>query len=586
MNGKIVIDTEINTKNFSAQLSVLEDKLETLVEEYELLGRTQGPDTEPMKKLGAEIEKTKNSIISLKDKMASVNGANSDAISGITKGFDKGIKSLKRFGLSLLSVRSIYSIVSRASSAYLSQDIELSNKMKSIWTGLGAILSPVLEVIVNGLAKAVGYLNVFVKALTGVDLIAKANAKSLKAQANAQKELNNQIASFDELNVANSNSSSNGGGSSSLFEMPELDENIVKKLQDLAKWLKDNKKLVKELGIALLAVFGASAIGGLVSNIGTLATALGTAGLWGVAIGLTGYLVYETVKAVKDLDDQIVQLEKDAKTNEKQTEKNTQKTKELSEQYWELYQNGKLTESQLRTYINTTYDGIDMSKAMIKNLQEENKNWLLSKETKEANNKAILNNVDSMKQNVEILGKYYNANKDNKELQDKYTKALEETIKQMNNLGMDTSNLRNEYKKLTGQKWELKMDATINDKTQNFWNNLKNKIQSLLGGGKNSLGGGGGGSRRAEGAMVKHWAVGGIVNQPGKGVSLASVENVVGEAGHEAVIPLTDPTAMAELGQTIGKYVNIQVTSVLKANNKVLARNVQQASQTSSFARN
>jgi hypothetical protein len=50
-------------------------------------------------------------------------------------------------------------------------------------------------------------------------------------------------------------------------------------------------------------------------------------------------------------------------------------------------------------------------------------------------------------------------------------------------------------------------------------------------------------------------ASGGIINNPGRGVPVGMA--IAGEAGREGIIPLTDSRAMAELGQEIGKYVNI-----------------------------
>lgn len=141
-------------------------------------------------------------------KITSIKKINIDT-SGTSKNFDKVISKVKRFGLSLLSIRSAYMLVSKASSAYLAQDEQLSNKLQAVWIGLGSLLSPVIEAISNILLKGVKYINLFIKALTGVDLLAKATSKSMSKATGSAKSLNKALAGFDEL--TNIDSDASGG---------------------------------------------------------------------------------------------------------------------------------------------------------------------------------------------------------------------------------------------------------------------------------------------------------------------------------------------------------------------------------------
>ena len=95
----------------------------------------------------------------------------------IQTGFDRGLRSVKRFAFSLFGIHSIWRVVSRAASAYLAYDTELTNKIEGNWVALGAMLEPILTWITNVIRQIVGYINVFVKAFTGVDFVAKANKK-------------------------------------------------------------------------------------------------------------------------------------------------------------------------------------------------------------------------------------------------------------------------------------------------------------------------------------------------------------------------------------------------------------------------
>lgn len=236
--------------------------------------------------------------------------------------FEKGLKSAKRFTLSLFGIHSVYRMLSRASSAYLQQDEETSNKIQAAWVGLGSIFAPLLETVANFVIKAVSYINVFIKALTGIDYLARASAKSLNKTNSSAKKLSKTLAGFDEITNLDSESNSGGIGSnwSSFFDDVELNPEVVKKLKELADWLKKNEDLVKAVGIALGITFGAKAIGGILTGIGgllgskTLGTGLiglsgilgGLATIGGIAISV--YFVGKILQEAKELRDELEKI--------------------------------------------------------------------------------------------------------------------------------------------------------------------------------------------------------------------------------------------------------------------------------------
>lgn len=145
-------------------------------------------------------------------------------LGNIGSAFEKGISSVKRFAMGLLSVQTAYSLVSKAAQAYLSYDTQLSDSIQNSWNVLGSLLAPILEYVASLFAKVVSYVAAFVKALTGVDLVARANAKGLQKQASATKSAtkaqqeNKQLSGIDDLNNLTSSSSSSGdSGSGSDF---------------------------------------------------------------------------------------------------------------------------------------------------------------------------------------------------------------------------------------------------------------------------------------------------------------------------------------------------------------------------------
>lgn len=501
-DGKVVIATELDTKTVDAQINKLEKDLNIMVKslktDMQVPVELRMSEAERIN-LMSDIEKTKNRIISLKESMEDVGNTGNKMNDKISKGFKKGTNSLKKFGLSLFGIHSIYRLVSKASSSYLSQDVELAEKLKSAWTGLGSFFAPVLETISNLLLKGLGYLNVFIKALTGIDYIAKANAKSLNKQAQAQKNLNRQTYDFDEIRKQQEASAGVSGGiSSGGIDIPELDSKLVNKLQNLAKWLKENQTLVKALGIALGVTFGAVAIAKLLTNIGNLiGTANAGTGLAGlssllgklsqigiIAIGVS--LLYTGLTGRNIIDD-------------------------LKEIYSNIQSLKSIEEEQKNAKIKALEESLQLIEATNKALEntentEYRTNQLL--EIKKDN----IENIKKYLQDWEVL---YSLNEDE--------------IKRVNEALKDGDTTVNDIKKGIYD-WTPGINSAKSGFAV-FWDGIKSGISDLFGG---------------KSKKTKGYALGGIVTQPTRAL--------IGEAGYpEAVVPMTGDY-LSTLASEIGKY--------------------------------
>lgn len=501
-DGKVVLGTEINTKQFDAQIKVLKKKLNDIESTLQMASKDKTLfSTSEIEEMEAEAENLRNKIGSLQGDFKKTNKETS-------KGFDKGIKLLKRFALSLFSVGSIFAGVSKASSAWLSQDTELAQKLQNVWIGLGALVSPVIEKISDLMLKALGYLNEFVKALSGgrIDFIAKANAKALEKQTKAQKELNRQTYDFDEIRKQQEqNAGVSSGISSGGISIPELDNRLVKKLQDLAKRLRENQELVKGLAIAFGVAFGAYKIAKLVSNIGALIGSAGAGtGLAGlssllgglaqigvIAIGVS--LLYTGLTGRNIIDDL------------KEIHNNIRALKDIEEEQ----KNAKLKglEESLNL-IEATNKALENT-----NITEERANQLL----------------EIKKDNIEDIKKY---------LQDwEILYGLsEEEIKRINDALKDDKTTVDDIKKgindwspgISSAKSGLKV---FFDGLKSGWDDFKKSWNNLFSGGSKGK---------------KAYALGGIVTQPTRAL--------IGEAGYpEAVVPMTGDY-LSTLASEIGKY--------------------------------
>lgn len=232
-----------------------------------------------------KVKKTTNEVKKFNNENKKTTKIN-NGLNQITRGFDQITSKIKRFGLALLSIRGIWQLVSKASSAYLAQDTELSDKLQSVWAGLGSMLAPIIEKIANILMKGVGYINIFIKALTGVDLLAKASAKSMDKASKSAKGLNKSLAGFDELNNLDTSAGSNidTGISNPFASIQNVDLPWAETVKAFGEWVKENMPTV----IGLL--------GGLTGAI--IAFKLGLGGIKSIGIGV---VIFGVIKLIGDL---------------------------------------------------------------------------------------------------------------------------------------------------------------------------------------------------------------------------------------------------------------------------------------------
>ena len=488
----------------------------------------------------ASIERTKNQILDLRQKMSDVGTTAEDTESKVSKNFEKGTTSLKRFALSLFSLGSIYALVSKASSAYLSQNTELAQKLQNVWVGLGSFLAPVIEYLSDILLKGLGYLNVFIKALTGTDFIANANAKALDKQAKAQANLNKQTASFDEINKVSDNTTSSSSSDLNLIQTPELDDKMVKKLEDLANWLLENKELILDVGIALGVTFGAVKIAGLLSNIGKLIGNSGT-GLMGIQTLLLGIAAALATKWAVDnwveLKNGIDNTKASLDDTVAMQQSLTQNTQNLSNKFWGLVESGQATDEAFNFYIKTLNETNDGFKDYIKNMQE-GKNWL--GEITGTNEQFTASQVQTaIKLGIvtDDFIKLKNAGKITDEELQLFTNTLKDNIEYLEECGINAENLKQDYEILTGKKYETSVTVSLVDKVTNVFDSVINKIKGA-----------------ALAVTVspyrsgRAFAKGDIVYQPTRAL--------IGEAGYpEAIVPMT-PDYLSVLASEISKYGN------------------------------
>lgn len=588
--GKLVIGIETDTKSFDAQIEATRRKLEMLEKSADesKMPKSIRRTAEEQQKLNVEIEKTRNELIRLQNLQNQDNKESS-------KGWNLKLSGLKKFAMGLIGIRGIYSLVRKASSTWLSQDTELAKKFQNMWLVIGAALQPVLEALANVFMKLIGYLNVFVKAFTGgkVDLIAKANAQALKKQSEAMKELKNQTYGFDELNIQQTNQgSSSSSGLGGIVE-PQLNENVAKVIGDIGKGLKNISDWVEEnlgtngpitLGIA--GIIGWKLLGG------------GGVGLLGIVATLV--LIYETLKLIEAAK-AIPEINKTFEQNTEGMKDYNKQIEEITDNYEELAKTGKMTREEEERWGNSL-------KTLNQGIKEHSDSLAEVKgftgKTKEEQ-KELLKQTDLLVDSYEKMDETIGLNT---QTASEYLRALEAQRTVTKNLGQDTKDvdkkiddLKNRISKLDGIKASPQIEAEwkLIDKSGDIYAQIKKKLEpiaKLVPFGMNILKGISnktidyylkklGLSYGATGGVIHKSALGSIVNNPGRGVYVGG-NTIAGEAGKEGIIPLTDPNAMAELGETIGRYITVNLTNITKLDSKTINKTNNTISNDMNFIRN
>ena len=514
MNENVVsIDTVLNTDEFDAQIYEIEDKLDGLIQEYKevsswkMLDEKQGKE---LMKMATQIQKYTKQLDKLKqkkkevaetpiDKQAEVKSISyksnkiidndnlKDAKRNVVEitvdtekmgeRFKKNIGIVKSFALGIIGLRSAYSLAQRSASAYLSQDTELSEKLSSVWFGLGAFLKPLLEWLATAMAKLVGYINVFVSALTGRDFIKEANdrVKALKQQEKAQKSLNKTTADFDEITTLSSNKSQKEESYGFNTDDLDLNEEIVAKLRKLAEVLKDNKDLIKEVGEYLLWAFVGACGVKVLDGIARMLGIGGSGGLLGLsntlkaiigfgAIAITFYVAGNIMKdlieignKIEEISNNMVEIRGEFYADPTQSWESKVQTQQVNAT---AIRNGA-SPTQLRNNVKT-------SKQLIQALTEELKN---SELTAEQRQKIVDTIEDQLALNREEIDTLKHNGYETEELEKIQTEVLNMRKQAMKELG-------GQYNE------QIQKEDQLNAKINDFGTKVKGVVSYLSDGNK------------------------------------------------------------------------------------------------------
>ena len=604
MDGKVVIGTELDTKSFDAQIKQVErelDLLERSADESSIPKQFRRSEEEA-NKLNAEIEKTRNKLGDLRKKQLELENKNintnwqniSGIINNVNGGLSDTVKKVARWGLALFGIRTAYNAIRGAMSTLSQYDTQMADNIEYIRYALASSLQPVIQTIINLVVRLLQYINYIAKAWTGKNLFKTADAfksaqKSASGVAKSAKEINKQLAGFDEMNVLSDTSSSGAGGTGGAdITAPNIDlTGMQGEVPQWLKWIVDNKDLILsvmsgvatgllawKLGLSGIQSLGIGlAIAGIVytiesimaylenpswENFGKIITGIGVAvagvaiifGAWPVAIAgaivaVIGIIVSNWEKIKTFLQNGIEWLKTSGKG---------------------------ILNWLFGDFLDPLYD------AFVNNLQL----ILNFFDTTFTNAKKILDNIIEFVKNV-FAGNWKGAWENIKNI----FFAIFDTIK--NYFFTVFGIIKNTVVGIAGTVGNIiagVFKAVVNGVMGAIESILNSPIRAVnrLIGTINKVPGINLGKLST--FKLPRLAKGGIINQPGRGIPVGYGQAIAGEKGQEGVLPLTDSQQMELLGQSIGKYVNINLTNITKLDNRQIAKEQRRINAQNDFAFN
>lgn len=558
MDGWVTIGTKLDTKSFDAQIKETEDYLNKLESSYEkALNPPKGfaRNEEQLKKMQVEIEKTKNKLIDLNKRQQGLGKISVEdigkSLNDINKGTANVIKKVGKWALAIFSVRSVYMFIRNSVSTLTQYNEQLATDLEYLQYSMAIALKPIIETIVHLMYNLVAGINIIAKQLFNIDLLSNATAENFNKARNNANKLRKTLAGFDEMNILNNDGTS--GILSPSINFDDAEKQTKKFTTNVFNWWEelgeDIERILKDPQGVLMA-FGDW-------SVAILGVAKTFQGLYEVIDGIIKFIVGLLQFIVAHFNNDTGLMEKSVKN--------------MSEGIY------LILKGLLDFFIGIFTSIVGAITGILTPLIDFVKNVIV---------KPILGFFVGLYNGIINAGKNFGTSIG--KILCTPIKFIQDIAKAFSKLftgdipgflaGMKTA-FKNAFDGLVQiVKAPLNLVIDMLNAVIKGLNKIKIDIPEWFPGKY---------AGKRFGVNIKtipRLAVGGIINMPGKGVPIGGA--IAGEVSKEGVIPLTDSQAMMELGQTIGKYININATVPVYIGNRQVAREIRKINTDSEFATN
>ena len=544
MDGYIKIGTELDTKNFDAEIKYIEGQMEDI--EDKLKQADMGFEVGDTQKLEAKYSRLIKQLDRLQKKQADLNRADlnkiQDSIENISASVSKTIAKVGKWALAIFGVRSAYNFLRQSASTLAQYNDQIARDLEYMRFAVASMLQPAIEGMIQLAYKLLTYINYIAKAWFGVDLFANASTKAMEKGAKSAEKMKKSLAGFDEMNVLNDNGTTGAMGAVAPSVDLSAPENIP--VPEWIRFITENKDLIL------------ATLGGISGAL--LAINFGLGAIIGLGIGLILAGVILLIQGIVDF---------------------------LKEPTWQNFLTILEGIALIVAGIAILFGGwtvalVAFGVAIIANIVQ---NWDKVKQILGAVGTWVYEKV--IKPIGDFFTRLWNGITDGvgkavNWVKDKFNSVvsffsglIDKVVGFFSKLGTKVGDAIGGAFKLVVNGVLFSIETILNRpiKTINTLIGVINKIPGIDIGTLPTF-------------SLPRLAVGGIVNMPSRGVQVGGA--IAGEAGAEGVIPLTNSQAMETLGQAIGRYVTINANITNSMNGRVISRELKKVNASNDFAYN
>ena len=452
-------DKFVRSKELELEIKNLKKELSTLA-----------PDDSAFQEYALAIKEAEDELKSLKNELKGVTEETKKTSIKMESVFNP--KNARKFLLSLFSIRTVWSLISRASNTAISENDKLNQSISLTNSLLGNILLPVVEKVVNVAQYGAIAIAKIIQMFTGYNAIAKATTNSLKKVSSASKDVNKNLAGFDTLTNLSSNTNLASGIKDGILALNDFQDK-VKQVDEIFKKYEDEIKIVTELlGIAF-GVGMVKKIAGVLGIAGTV-TGAGATGLLGVlnVVGLlaaAAIVIPIAIKGIDKVQQELGGLKEQLAEAVKSTQNINKETDITADKLEQMALSGEKNNEWLQKYYEWLVLTIDNNESENKALDSQKTILgLLTGQWQSATKQQSLNNEETKK----MIGRISNL----KEYLEKQNETLDvnsEKYKQNKDM---ISQLDKKLKELSGYKATATVEVKAN--TSPF----KKKIKDIIAG--------------------------------------------------------------------------------------------------------
>ena len=556
--AKTPFETQMVTDTFNKQIDETNAKYQKTFDKLTIINQK-------IKQNHAEQGLLKGQVEDINSKLKQSKGWDGlkKSVNDVEKGMGKIVKKAVKWGLAIFSIRSAYSFLRQAVSTLSQHDEQLAADIEQIRYALASTLEPVIKRIVDLVYTLLGYLRYIIKAWTGKDIFANSK-KGLEKTSKGVSKLQKQLASFDEMNILSDNSSGGGGGATGR-DIPSFGEGDV---PEWVKWISQNGGTIAGIIGAIAGAIALMKLSKVAEDLGLIGSHLSF--IQGLGIAAIIFGVYEIVSGFVENMEKVDSALEENGTAIKDWAKVVAGVGlvvigfalligawpvalagaivlmiGIMMKYWEEIKT--FLKDKVFGWIDEQIEKCEQNVFLtfFANILHEVKrvvtDWMGYMEDLFSGIKLILDGITMI-----FKGDFKNGLLNiGKGILNALIGMMNMAISGINTILFPLRSAIAAIGKVMGKDWSLE-DAKI--------------------------------------PQIPRLAKGGIINMPGRGVPIGGA--IAGEAGREAVLPLTDSQQMQLLGEAIGKYITINASITNTMNGRVISRELQKINNEQDFAYN